>query len=81
MAYTINHAGSSVLLVNEDFVPVLQDLMLQLPNVTRLVAMSDRDAPRTGGLSFAGEYEALVAAASPDYRFPDFDENTQATTF
>jgi fatty-acyl-CoA synthase len=43
--------------------------------------MSDRSEPRTGGLSFEGEYEGLLAAASPDYRFPDFDENTQATTF
>jgi fatty-acyl-CoA synthase len=81
IAYTINHAGSSMLLVNDDFVPVLQDLMPQLPNVARLVAMSDRATPRTGGLSFEGEYEALLAASSPDYRFPDFDENTQATTF
>jgi fatty-acyl-CoA synthase len=81
IAYTINHAGSSALLVNDDFVPVLQDLMPRLPNVTRLVAMSDRSEQRTGGPSFAGEYEGLLAAASPDYRFPDFDENTQATTF
>jgi fatty-acyl-CoA synthase len=81
LAYTINHAGSSVLLVNDDFVPLLQSLMPQLPKVTRLVVMSDRSEPQTGGLSFEGEYEALLAAASPDYDFPDFDENTQATTF
>ena len=56
IAYTINHAGSSVLLVN-DFVPVLQDLMPQLPNVTRLVAMLDGSQPRMGGRSFEGEYE------------------------
>src|SRR5262249_17973565 len=81
VAYTIDHAGSSVLLVNDDFVPLLENLMPQLPNVTRLVVMSDRSEPRTGGLSFEAEYEAFLAAASPDYRFPDFDENTQATTF
>src|ERR1700756_5485951 len=81
IAYTIEHAGSSVLLVNDDFVPLLQDLMPQLSKVRRLVAMSDRSEPRTGSLSFAGEYEALLAAASPDYCFPYFDENTQATTF
>jgi fatty-acyl-CoA synthase len=43
--------------------------------------MSDRPAPETGSLTFVGEYEDLLAAASPDYNFPDFDENTQATTF
>src|SRR5215475_8868567 len=81
VAYTINHAGSSMLLVNDDFVPLLRDIKPQLPKVKRLVVMSDRSEPQTGGLSFAGEYEALLAAASPDYDFPDFDENTQATTF
>ena len=81
VAYTINRAGSSVLLVNDDFVPLLQDLVQQLPKVTRLVVMSDRSEPHTGGLSIEGEYEALLAASPPDYRFPDFDENTQATTF
>src|ERR1700749_3388138 len=37
VAYTINHAGSSVLLVNDDFTPLLQGLMPQLPKVKRLV--------------------------------------------
>ena len=32
-----------------------------------------------GGL--VGEYETLLAAASPRYDFPDFDENSIATTF
>jgi fatty-acyl-CoA synthase len=81
LAYTIDHAGASVLLVNDDFVPVLQDLLPQLPKVRWLVVMSDRSEPHTEGLSFEGEYEGLLAAASPGYPFPDFDENTQATTF
>jgi len=28
-----------------------------------------------------GEYEALLAGADPTYDFPDFDENSVATTF
>ncbi|MGX5803443.1 fatty acid--CoA ligase [Bradyrhizobium sp. Arg314] len=81
ITYTINHAGPSVLLVNDEFVGMLEGIKPQLPNVRTLVVMSDRPAPQTGGLSFAGEYEELLAAASPDYDFPDFDENTLATTF
>jgi fatty-acyl-CoA synthase len=81
IAYTINHAGSTTLLVNDEFVGLLEDLKPQLPAVKTLIVMSDRPAPQTGGLSFAGEYEELLAAASPDYDFPDFDENSQATTF
>jgi fatty-acyl-CoA synthase len=81
IAYTINHAGSSVLLVNDEFVPTLEGIKNQLPKVKRLVVMSDRPVPQTGGLGFAGEYEDLLLGASPDYDFPDFDENTVATTF
>jgi fatty-acyl-CoA synthase len=81
VAYTINHADSSVLLINDEFVPLLQSLMPRLLKVKKLVVMSDRSVPQTGSLSFEGEYEALLAASSPEYDFPDFDENTQATTF
>jgi fatty-acyl-CoA synthase len=81
IAYTIDHAGSSVLLVNDDFVPVLEGIRQHLPKVKTLILMSDRAAPRTGALSWAGQYEDLLAAATPDYSFPDFDENTLATTF
>jgi fatty-acyl-CoA synthase len=81
IVYTIKHAGSSVLLINDEFVGLVQSIMPQLPKVKKLVVLSDRKAPSTGDLPFVGEYEELLAAASPDYDFPDFDENTQATTF
>ncbi len=81
IAYTINHAGSSVLLVNDDFVPMLEGIKDQLTNVERLVLISDRAASQTGGLAFVSEYEDLLLSASPDYSFPDFDENALATTF
>jgi acyl-CoA synthetase (AMP-forming)/AMP-acid ligase II len=81
IAYTIEHAGASTLLVNDDFVGLLEGIRPQLTKVKTLVVMSDRASPETGSLSFAGEYESLLAEASPDYDFPDFDEDTQATTF
>src|ERR1700760_2028797 len=81
IAYTIDHAGSSTLLVNDEFVELLQSILPQLSKVKRLVVLTDRKAPVTGKLEFAGEYEQLLAAASPDFDFPDFDENVQATPF
>jgi acyl-CoA synthetase (AMP-forming)/AMP-acid ligase II len=81
IAYTIDHAGASALLVNDEFVGLLEGIRSRLPKVKRLIVMSDRSLPQTGSLSFIGEYESLLAAASPDHDFPDFDENTQATTF
>jgi fatty-acyl-CoA synthase len=81
IAYTIDHAGSSTLLVNDEFVELLQPILPQLPKVKRLVVLTDRKAPATGKLEFVGEYEELLGAASPDFEFNDFDENAQATTF
>jgi fatty-acyl-CoA synthase len=81
IAHTIDHAGSSVLLANDEFVPVLEGIRDKLPKVKRLVLISDRAVPEAGRLTFEGEYEKLLRAASPDYSFPDFDENTVATTF
>jgi fatty-acyl-CoA synthase len=81
IAYTINHAGASILLVNDEFVELLEGIKPLLTKVKTLIVMSDRATPQTGSLSFIGDYESLLGDASPDYDFPDFDENTQATTF
>jgi fatty-acyl-CoA synthase len=81
IAYTIDHAGASTLLVNDEFADLVHSLLPKLPKVKKLVVLSDRKSPATGELQFVGEYEELLAAASPDFDFPDFDENVQATTF
>ena len=80
VAYTIDHAGSSTLLVNDEFLDLVESILPKLPKVKQLVVLSDRKEPVTGKLQFVGEYEELLAA-SPDFAFPDFDENAQATTF
>src|SRR5580693_6624177 len=65
IAYTINHAKCSTLIVNDEFVDLVQSIKPKLTNIERMVVMSDQAAPRTGDLSFAGEYESLLAASSP----------------
>src|SRR5271170_227231 len=66
VAYTIDHAGSSTPLVNDEFVDLVHSILPQLSKVKRLVVLTDRKALVTGKLEFAGEYEELLAAASPD---------------
>ena len=68
IAYTINHAKCSTLIVNDEFAGLVEGLKSKLTNVKRMVVMSDQPAPRTGDLPFVGEYEALLAAASPRLR-------------
>ena len=79
--YTLNHAKADVLLVNADFLPVLESIAEQLQTVKTLILLKDGVAMPESKLSFACEYEAMMAAAAAEYDFPDFDENTRATTF
>ncbi len=80
--YTIDHAEDDVLLINADFLPILDHVKGRIDTVKKFVLLQDEDAhlPRTH-IEFAGEYEALLAAAEDRFDFPDFDENTRATTF
>ena len=78
--YTLNHARADVVLVNAEFLPILAAIAPRLETVKRFVLIEDAPA-EAAPVHLAGEYEALLAAASPDYDFPDFDENAQATTF
>ncbi|HXZ00507.1 MAG TPA: fatty acid--CoA ligase [Stellaceae bacterium] len=79
--YTLNHAGASVVIVHADFLPVLAAIKDKLETVRRFVLIEEGGPAADAGIAFAGAYEALLAAAAPDYDFPDFDENTRATTF
>ena len=79
--YTLNHARADVLVVNSEFFPVLAEIASQLETVRTIILITDEAQTPTAPVELAGEYEALLAAASPSYDFPDFDENAQATTF
>jgi len=78
--YTIDHAEDDAILVHEDFLPLLLPLLPRLARTPRLVLLTDMpDTVVPEG--FAGEYEAMLAAARPDHVFPTLDENTRATLF
>jgi fatty-acyl-CoA synthase len=79
--YTINDAESDVLLVHTDFLPVLEEIQDQFETVKKIVLLTDGDEQPETLLEIASEYEELVESGSPEYEFPDFDENTRATTF
>lgn len=78
--YTMNHAEDDLVLVHDDFVPLIEQIHDGLTTVKGYVRLSDNPAPDTL-LPILGEYESLLAEASPDYDFPDFDENSVATIF
>lgn len=79
--YTLNHARPSVLVLNAEFLSVIEEIRDKLETVEHVIWVSDKGEPLPSALPVAGEYETLVESSSPDYDFPDFDENTRATTF
>ncbi len=79
--YTIDHAEDDVLLVNSEFLPIMEQIKGRVDTIKQYILLTDDLVSPATQLSFAGEYEALLSAASPHFDFPDFDENTRATTF
>jgi fatty-acyl-CoA synthase len=79
--YTMNHADDKFVLVNSDFVGLYNAIDGQLTTVEKTILITDGPEKTAELPNLIGEYEDLLAAASPHYEFEDFDENSVATTF
>ena len=83
--YTMNHAEDTIVLVHEDFLPIIDALKSQLTTVKTYILISDKAYTDPASIvvpdGFAGEYESLLAGQPDQYEFPDWDENSWATTF
>ncbi|NQD94220.1 fatty acid--CoA ligase [Pseudomonas sp. CrR25] len=79
--YTMNHAEDKFVLVNSEFVPLYNGIASQLTTVEKTLLLTDAEEKTAELPNVVGEYEQLLAAASPQYDFVDFDENSVATTF
>lgn len=81
LIYTINHAEDDVILVNAEFLGLLEGVKDQFETVKKIVLLTDADDRPESSLAIEGEYETLLGKTDDGYEFPDFDENTRATTF
>jgi len=79
--YTINHAEDDVILVNAEFLPLLEAIHAKIRPGVKLVLINDAASKPATKIAFAGEYESLLERATPSFAFPQLDENTRATTF
>jgi len=78
--FTMNHAEDDLVLVHDDFLPLLEQVQDRLTTVKGYLQLTDDNAANTS-LPVLGEYEQLLSQASDQYDFPDFDENSVATLF
>ena len=91
--YTINHSKPKALLLNAEFEPMAKNYRHEAPSIEKIIWLDDTQydeddtkndtkTEQTSMPDYAeGEYEAMLAAVSDEFDFPDFDENTIATTF
>ncbi|MEQ3775770.1 MAG: fatty acid--CoA ligase [Alcanivorax sp.] len=79
--YTINHAQDDAILVNSEFLPILEAIKDRIEPVKTYILLDDDGVKSSDALPLAGEYEELLAKAPARFEFPELDENTRATTF
>ncbi|MFT5722145.1 MAG: fatty-acyl-CoA synthase [Motiliproteus sp.] len=79
--YTMKHAADDLVLVHDDFLPLLEQIGPEITTVKGYIQLTEANIKPVSALNVIGEYEAMLAAADPHYDFPDFDENSIATTF
>ncbi|MGM0451731.1 MAG: fatty acid--CoA ligase [Thermodesulfobacteriota bacterium] len=79
--FTMQHAEDTVVLVHEDFVPIVDKLKDQLPSVRKWVLMRETDQSIESATPFDAEYEEVLCKGTADFEFANFDENAMATLF
>jgi fatty-acyl-CoA synthase len=81
LVYTLNHAGASIIIVNADFLPLLESLREKLETTKTFILIDEAGSQPKSILTIFDEYEQLLESASDRFTFSEFDENTRATTF
>ena len=79
--YTVNHAEAKLVIINSDFLPILENIREKLTNVKTIVVIAEHGSVPETSLNIDATYEDMLSDAAPAYDFPDLDENTKATTF
>lgn len=80
--YTINHAEDEILIVHEDFLPIVEGFADRLETVKKIIVIQEQlKSPVGTKLQIEGCYETLLAKQSVEYEFPTFSEEAIATLF
>jgi fatty-acyl-CoA synthase len=79
LIYIINHAEDRWIFVDLTFVPLLESIQDQIPDVEGFVIMTDQANMPETRLSNVICYENLISDASDRIEWPQFDENIAAS--
>lgn len=68
--YTINHAQPDLIIVHQDFMPLIDELKLEFEREIIIIPIGHGE-----------KYEDWISSSSTSFNFPEFDENRTATLF
>ena len=74
LSYIINHAGDKVIFTDLTFVPILEGIQKEIPNVKGFIIMTDAAHMPETTLSNAHCYEDLIDGQSGDFSWVEVDE-------
>ncbi len=80
VVWIADHAEDRVLFFDLTFLPLIEAIAPRVKTIKAFVAMTDRaHMPGASGIPNLLCYEDIVAAASPHFTWPGFDENTASS--
>ena len=80
VVWIADHAEDQVLFFDLTFLPLIEAVASRVKTIKHFVAMTDRaHMPASSKVANLLCYEELLEAASPDYAWPSFDENTASS--
>jgi fatty-acyl-CoA synthase len=76
--YTVEHAEDQVLIFNEDFTPLVEQIRERVPSIKKFVSISETgEKPAISWVD--DDYDALMNTTHNMEELPDFEETAQAT--
>jgi acyl-CoA synthetase (AMP-forming)/AMP-acid ligase II len=77
IVYIINHAKDTVLMVDQDFVGLVEGIVDQIPNIKQFIILGPRGSvEEPTRLSEVLYYDDMIGDESADFVWPEFDERS-----
>jgi fatty-acyl-CoA synthase len=77
IVYIINHARDKMLLLDQDFVGLVESIVEKIPDIERFIILGDRGCvPEPTKLGDVLYYDELIADEPTTFDWPQFDERT-----
>ena len=76
IVFMINHAEDKWLMIDPLFIPLIEKIAPQIPNVEGFIVMGDAESAKNTSLDNVIAYEELIKNESEQYKWPLMDERT-----